>query len=281
MIKKLRSALTERQKHHIKYLLAATSLKHIQTFFPVFLPRNSNKLAKEIFASMHPYTLICDLKRVGGNGDGGYLIPNNTHIYDGLISPGVGDSIRFESEFVGKSFTAVLIDATVAKPDNLPENLLFLPRMLGGKKSADGLFVTLQDIRNEYFPNSKSLALQMDIEGGEYSVFESLSRDSLEGIDLILVEFHNLHIMINIERNVNPLLRSIMLLSEDFALVHSHPNNAGGFFLNRYKVLPKVVETTWVRRNLVVSSETRAELPNKLDVPNDTQIWDLKYPTFK
>lgn len=140
-----------------------------------------------------------------------------------------------------------LNDATVDEPAGLPNILILLSKMLGGKSGPDGVFVNLQDVRREYFPTSKSLALQMDIEGAEYEVLGSMTRDDLDGMDLLLIEFHNFHKMLRIPTATNPVISSLALLKKDFYSIHAHPNNAGGFFVNRLKVLPKVVETTWIQ----------------------------------
>jgi hypothetical protein len=73
---------------------------------------------------------------------------------------------------------------------------------------------------------------------------------------------------------------AISRLKKDFLIIHTHPNNAGGFFLRKFKKLPKVVETTWVRKSLVGEVHGQAKLPHPLDRRNDTLIEDLSYPHF-
>jgi hypothetical protein len=232
-----------------------------------------------MWMGLYPKFVANGLIRIGGDKDGGYLIPDLDHVFDGLISPGVGNSFSFENDFSGTQLRTVLIDATVNEPENLPDNMIYLSKMLGGTKSFDGLFITLQDVRVEYFAESMSLALQMDIEGAEYDVLTNMKQEDLDGFDLLLIEFHNLHKKVGITSGENPLQASINLLSHDFDLVHCHPNNAGGFSLHRFRVFPKVVETTWVRKGLAVLSSDIVQLPHELDVENDPLIWDLKYPT--
>ena len=275
----LRRKLTLRQKHNIKYAKALFSISHLKSCVPF---RKTFPIPgtypKYFFNNLLPHAISEPLERIGGNKDGGYLVPTIRNQFDGLISPGVGGSFSFEMEFVGKNRRAVLIDATVVKPAGLPTNMIFLSKMLGGKSSPDGIFVSLQDIRREYFPNSKSLALQMDIEGAEYDVLGNMTRCGFDGMDLLLIEFHNFHKMVKIPTTSNPVIKSLELLKEDFYLIHTHPNNAGGFFLDRFRVFPKVVETTWVRKSLVTRVPGNPRLPHKLDIPNDPLIWDLNFP---
>jgi hypothetical protein len=281
MFRKIRSKLTLKQKYIIKYFLAMFEFSHIRSLLLFFeFPNDQYGATKEIWKSFKPKKITCELKRVGGYKDGGYLIPDINHEYDGLISPGIGNSVSFELDFVGEVTKAVLIDATVPKPTELPRNMIYLGKMLSSESSEIDSQISLQDVRNQFFPNSRSLALQMDIEGSEYEILTRMSPGDFYGIDLILVEFHNLHKMTGQGHQDNPLIASLKVLSEVFQLVHTHPNNAGGFSLFRFRVMPKVVETTWVRKHLVSICDEVVGLPHEHDVPNDPLIWDLNSPTW-
>ena len=120
----------------------------------------------------------------------------------------------------------------------------------------------------------------MDIEGGEYEVLNSLAEDDLNPFTTVLVEFHHLD-RLNESRSWNfRIYRAIQVLERDFVLIHTHPNNAGGFFLWRFRKLPKVVETTWIKKSQVDAVLGPANLPHPLDLRNDTLIEDLSFPTF-
>ncbi len=279
MFHTVKRKLTLRQKHLIKYACALFSVSHITSLLPNL--RHTNHWAKvinQVWSLLQPVQVDCGLKRVGGLKDGGYLIPDTRHNFDGLISPGVGDSFSFEVDFTGPKMSAVLIDATVPKPKGLPANMIYLEKLLGSGLGNRDVFITIQEVKRRYFADSKSLALQMDIEGAEYEILGSMRSEDLSGIDLILVEFHNLHKMIGLESSENLLIKSLEFLLGDFDLVHTHPNNAGGFYLNKFRVFPKVVETTWVRKGLVEIQGHGAKLPHPLDAPNDSLIWDLALP---
>jgi len=87
---------------------------------------NFNRRVKYEFDRLHPKVVLRELIRIGGFRDGGYLIPDLDFMLDGLISPGVGQSFSFETELMGNGKKAVLIDGTVEKPANLPENMIFI-----------------------------------------------------------------------------------------------------------------------------------------------------------
>jgi hypothetical protein len=280
MVRILRRALSLKQKYAIKYIVAILNPHHLTSLIPIGRFKHSNFRLQQEFERLHPYKLKEGLKRVGGFKDGGYLIPSINLEIDGLISPGIGDSFSFEFELVGLTEKVVLIDATVNKPKNLPDNMIHLQKMLAASSSQAGDYISLVDIRTKYFPTVKSLVLQMDIEGSEYEILSAMEEQELAGINLILIEFHNIGEQMLFSQGENLLKKSLDLLFVSFDLVHTHPNNAGGFFLNRFRVFPKVVETTWIRKGFTGQTLSKAELPHLLDVPNDPLIQDFPFPRF-
>lgn len=229
---------------------------------------------------LRPAKIVPELVRIGGSQDGSYLVPDIDIEFDGVISPGVGGSFSFETAIVGEKTKVLLIDGTVEKPNGLPNNFVFLRKMLGVSNRDVIDVVSLESLIEEYFLNSNSLVLQMDIEGGEYEVLDSVTEKDLSPFALVLVEFHQLQMLDFDERWNQKMSISISKLKKDFLIIHTHPNNAGGFFLRRFKKLPKVVETTWVRKSLVGEVHGQAKLPHPLDRRNDTLIEDLSYPHF-
>ena len=153
--------------------------------------------------------------------------------------------------------------------------------MLGASSDKSIENVTLEEVTKKYFPLSKALVLQMDIEGSEYEVLNSLGPDALKEFALVLVEFHHFHRLNENQQWNSSIKNAVHHLMNDFLLIHSHPNTAGGFFLWRFKKIPKVVETTWVRKSLINSVHGKAKLPHPLDRRNDLLMEDLQFPKLK
>ncbi len=266
------------QKARIKYLIQILSKSHLESLGTH--SRYGFNL-ESLFCALTPSKTNLELVRVGGTLDGSYLIPKLEREFGGVISPGVGQTFDFEKNVVGTSTLVVLIDGTVSKPESLPSNFIFISKLLGAQDSEEGDFVSLKTVVNEYFGSAEDLVLQMDIEGGEYEVLNSLSGDELNQFALVVVEFHHLH---NLEFNAEwnkSLEHSILCLQKDFELVHTHPNNAGGFFVRNFAKYPKVVETTWVRKDLVDRKFGPSTLPNPLDIPNDSMLEDIQFPRVR
>lgn len=108
-----------------------------------------------------------DLVRIGGNGDGGYLLPN---VFDNIaycFSPGVSNITSFEGELSRrygiKSFVA---DGNISVlPDS--ENFIFTQKNLGSRTFEN--VITLSDWIEQSLSKHEqdsNMILQMDIEGG-------------------------------------------------------------------------------------------------------------------
>ncbi len=273
------SNLSLKQKAQLKYFIALTAPANIRALFwpSINLRRNSKEL-KSVYQQFLPIRIKETLVRIGGGNDGGYLIPKISANFDGLISPGVGETSKFELEFAQGEIRTILIDASVVKPSNLPKHFLFLPMMVS---ATDGLdLISINTLVREYFQDSNNLALQMDIEGGEYEILGNLEKSDLQTFGLILVEFHFLEKMRESEGRKR-VLAILELLGQEFALVHTHPNNAGGFFVDRFIKYPRVLETTWVRRGLVKATVGKSRLPHPLDEDNEPLMYSLGFPSAR
>jgi hypothetical protein len=68
------------------------------------------------FERMKPVSTAKELVRVGGYGDGGYLIPDDLEGIEACFSPGVADVANFESEMATKGIRSFLADFSVESP---------------------------------------------------------------------------------------------------------------------------------------------------------------------
>ena len=85
-----------------------------------------------------------DLVRIGGDADGGYLIPD---IFDGVeycFSPGVADTADFEGELSRRyGIKSFMVDGSVAAAPFADDNFHFTKKFLGVRTAGD--FITLSD----------------------------------------------------------------------------------------------------------------------------------------
>ena len=245
----------------------------ILTFFPNHARTKRAELLS-FFRTLLPIRTEIDLVRIGGKNDGGYLLPNILQGIQGLVSPGVGNSISFDTDIARNiPGLCLLIDETVNRPSNMPANLDFLPKLLGG---ADG--ISLKQILDDYFPEKNNLVMQMDIEGSEWEVLNETNEIDLSRFSIIAVEFHKLHLLLdrdNFTHSYNPVINKLLKL---FTVVHLHCNNGGGFFYFQGIKLPRIIELTLLSKDFHQKNYGRSSLPHRLDEPNLLGIPELHLP---
>ena len=135
---------------------------------------------KDFFEQLRPIDNGHELFRLGGDGDGAYLVPDDIKGISKLISPGCDNNIKFETEIYKKfDVSSVVLDTLDKKPFDCPEFIKFVPKWVG---SIDGArHVTLESILEDLSIELDSeLMLQMDIEGMEYQVILSTTQKILK-----------------------------------------------------------------------------------------------------
>ena len=210
-----------------------------------------------------------DLIRIGGSGDGGYLLPDLLGDITHCFSPGVGYTANFEYDLSRDyNIQSFMADASVSSPPFDDRNFFFTRKYLGNHTGGD--FITLGDwVRDNLDSRASGVLLQMDIEGGEYDVLTFESDATLKKFSIMIIEFHFLQKMF--ERHFLQMLSSIFeKIYLDFSICHVHPNNGCGVAeLNGFEI-PQLLEITFIRNDLIRNPLPRAgiSLPHPLDESN-------------
>lgn len=205
------------------------------------------------------------LIRIGGKNDGGYLVPDDLEKISGLVSPGVGSTSQFELFFAKKGISCVLIDPTV---DELPinhKNFKHIKKYLGTKSDLSN--ITLIEVLDTLDNNDKNLVLQMNIEGSEYNVLESITIDQLKCFKIIVIEFHDFYRKLNNE-NFKNTQEIFYDLFQNYHLVHIHPNNSSKRIKVKNIDFSDVFEATFIRNDAVSETLGLSTIPNVLDSRN-------------
>ena len=238
--------------------------------------RHLHALAEEFRANLVNVPLV----RIGGNGDGGYLLPND---FDGIrhcFSPGVSTTADFE-EHVARSFgiKSYMADASVERPPFDNPLFEFDPKFLGAH--LDETFTTLEAWVEDKLgeDGDQDLLLQMDIEGGEFEVLIESDKSLLRRFRMMVIEFHRMERIF--EQNSLPLIHALFKkLHQDFVIVHFHANNCCGIAKCRDVGIPRVFEISYLRRDRVANLAKGAPmiLPHALDRPNVPENADIVMP---
>jgi hypothetical protein len=221
---------------------------------------------RALIQSLRPRCCEAPLIRVGGEGDGGYLIPDDLAGIEYCFSPGVNYTADFENALAERNIRSFLADYSVPRPPVMRPEFVFDRKFIGANENEK--FMTLSGWVNKYLAGyTGDLLLQMDIEGAEYEVVLSTPLELLASFRIIVLELHWL------ERLFDPVAYAIMkscfekLLSR-FYVVHMHPNNCGGVIDYNGIEIPDVMEMTLYNRNRGAPGMFRSDYPHALDVDN-------------
>jgi hypothetical protein len=221
---------------------------------------------KDLIQSIKPVKTNFELIRVGGNNDGGYLVPNDLEGITACFSPGVDVTASFEKDLLGRGIKSHLADASVDAPPDGLEVASFTKKYLDGVNTEG--YMTLSDwmFRNSY--SGDDLILQMDIESAEYVTILSTPSEVLCNFRIMAIEIHDVQNWFN-----NPLAWDIVQtffhkLLQDFHVVHNHPNNNCQFIDVDGLLMPTVFELTFLRKDRSPATGFCTEFPHPLDMPN-------------
>jgi hypothetical protein len=140
-------------------------------YFPTKATKRADML--KLIRELRPLDTDKSLIRLGPNGDGGYLVPNDLAGIQACFSPGVSDSSDFELSCANLGMQVFMADHSVDGPATSHENFHFAKKFIGATTSE--VFMTMQDwISQTDIDPQSDLLLQIDIEGYEYETFLSM-----------------------------------------------------------------------------------------------------------
>ena len=234
---------------------------------------------QEFLKQFRSHYVSCDLVRIGGDGDGGYLLPNLFDKVSYCISPGVDYTAKFEKELSEKfNIKSFMADASVKKPPLSDNNFDFIPKFLGAHSR--GNFITLSEwLSQNSLEHDSNLLLQMDIEGGEYDVLIREDLKTLDSFLAMMIEFHNLTNLFDLHflKVFSAIFEKIY---KSFSICHVHPNNCCGIVSLDGIHIPRVIEVTFIRNDLLdnFANGKPLILPHPLDSKNVEKNDDLSMP---
>lgn len=253
------------------------AFQRLVDFFGYRVERSSDFYAViDLLEKLKPIQSGFPLVRVGGEADGGYLLPECFEDCQGVVSPGVGPSALFESFFSTLNIPSILIDGTVDRPPTDAAEFTFVRKMLASTNHSPGT-ITLQEACDLLGESSKDLILQMDIEGAEWLILESTPDEVLERFRLLVIEFHGFDQMVGRASSFPTVDNIFNRLLEKFAPVHVHVNNCSsprttrprGFAgFTKKENIPHVFEVTLLRKEFIPADSPYAPIPNSLDTKN-------------
>jgi len=239
---------------------------------PILLSKMDLKSSiKLMIPQPSPFELI----RIGGTGDGSYLVPNDLDGIDACFSPGVNNFKNFEDELTNQFGIKCHMCDFSSEPDKFRTPLIdgmqtFKKKWLDIDGSVDS--ISLREWVNEHsLVANKDLILQIDIEGAEYRNLLAADSFTLKRFRIIVIELHGLNAFKNPELFSKEIGALLTKLDKTHVSIHAHPNNCCGESLEPETGLniPNVIEVTYLRRDRFIGSGTKCiqpQLPHPLDV---------------
>jgi hypothetical protein len=230
----------------------------------------------EVIRRLRPVDCGKELIRLGGAGDGGYLVPNDLDGIEYCFSPGVSTTSDFEDAVANLGIKSFLADYSVNAPSiNSPE-FTFDKKFVGAFDNEK--FFTLSTWKEKYLKGyTGDLLLQMDIEGAEYPVILSTPSELLSQFRILVIEVHYL------DRLFDPCCIDFFAswvdkLLQSFSVVHIHPNNFYGSAKRGNIEIPRLLEFTFLNRARIANATPARSFPHPLDAPNVSYRRELELP---
>jgi len=249
---------------------------------------NNEQICK-FYQQLWPVSTGYQLIRIGGNADGGYLVPDALSGIQYCLSPGTCGYIEFERQ-LGEVYgiPSLLCDPGENAPKDLPDFMRFDRVALAGA-TGDGS-IKLADWTKKYrLEDASPYLMTMDIEGGEVDVINSLNDDELFKIRIATIEFHYIHLLHMSEASeyAKGLCTAFEKMCRFFDVVHMKPNNhcpfdlqlANGSTMRAYTCIEVTFLSKMMRRHSPRRLSYR-ELPNALDKLNNIDKPPVDYSFY-
>lgn len=239
----------------------------------------------ELLAKLQPHkSSDIEMIRVGRDGDGGYVMADLFSGVDAAYSFGIAEDVSWDIHFADKDIPVFMYDHTISGLPCEHRNFNFFRVGICGREAQSGMKDVGFLIR-ENGHSGKNLLLKMDIEGYEYPAIDAMSEDDISCFTQITCEMHDLQdLLFDFERH-QLISRCLTRILSHMHCVHLHANNVGGVVEAHGVSLPRLLEITFVRkdlgRNFVRSDDLRKDLDreNNPDLPaiDISNLWKQSY----
>ena len=252
---------------------------------PAYAPETGPALAqtepadlRALVRRLRPVVTDRPLVRLGPDGDGGYLVPDDLGGVAACFSPGVSTESGFERDCAERGMDVFLADKSVDGPAEPHARFHFTPQFVGA--TVDDAFTTLDAwVDASGVASDADLLLQMDVEGYEYEALLAASPALLGRFRVVALEVHFLEHLWD-RAFFHVASRTFAKLLAGHACVHAHPNNYGGLYERGGLPVPGAVELTFLRRDRIGRSEPATAFPHPLDRDNGGDVPPVALPAW-
>ncbi len=126
-------------KHYVKFFMTKTL--DVLGLFPTRMTTPED--LRSLLLMLHPISPNISLIRLGPQGDGGYLVPDDLSGIKACFSPGVCFTSGFEKKCADLGLEVFLADRSVSRPSEEHELFHFSHKFIGAVTNEN--FVTIDD----------------------------------------------------------------------------------------------------------------------------------------
>jgi hypothetical protein len=232
----------------------------------------------EALSLLTPYDLPAERKiRIGGPGDGGYVMVDRLRPAQAVMSFGVGPSVAFDQDLASRGHAVLLFDHTIAALPAEHAGFTWYAEGVAGAADPARRLYTLADHMAKLPHGGEAPILKMDVEGAEWEVLTETSMGLLRRFEQIVLELHELP-RLEERRFRSMAWKALATMSSSFTLCHVHANNFGAIRMVCGFPIPETLEVTYIRSDLVAPAPSMTFYPTPLDTGNslawpDYPLW--------
>jgi len=182
--------------------------------------------------------------RIGSEFDGGYIFVDDLDEKDLFISAGIAEDFSVDQEVVDRVGQLIMIDPSIQPVNFSNANQIFIKKPLSPRFDKDG--ISLEELLDA--STFEDAILKIDIEGGEWPVFNSLEEKYFDRFRQIIVELHWLTALADSEIH-NLRINALNKLKKSHECIAIHGNNYGKYEVLGGVPLPDVIELTLARKS--------------------------------
>jgi|GEM_PF-598672 len=214
-----------------------------------------------------------DKLRVGRDHDGGYIMLDDFGRIGAAVSLGIADDASWDMDVAERGIDVLQFDPSISAPPAEHarfrfESLRVLPYDSEGGISLETI------VKDRVADTNAMLLLKIDIEGGEWDVFNAVDDAILRRFAQVVCEFHDLDRLA--EPDFGARAKKVFeKLAKTHAVIHVHGNNCANFANVGNVVFPQVLEVSFASREVYAFADVATKFPTALDRANQPGRADL------
>jgi hypothetical protein len=211
--------------------------------------------------------------RIGRNHDGGYLMLDDFEEKKIAYSIGIADDISWDQDMVNRGLDVYMYDHTIEGLPYEHDKFHYFKIGLGAKTNPlmPQLKTLYQMMTENGHLDTYGMILKIDIEGAEWDFLNEVDEVLLSHFSQIVFEFHGLIFC----ENEGKMKSAMDKLNKTHQLVHLHPNNYGSYLQVGGKVLPELIEGTYLLKSEYAFTREAQSFPTAQDETNSVYLPDI------